>query len=122
MNHFFKVFFAGLVILTCSCSTEIPPEKHRVLTIHSRPGETVKPDASKSFDPDDNEIRFNWYRSKEADSYPGDVVIEKPENALQSIVVPSDIKDYDIHLLLEVRDNGTPDLVTYRRVIIRQED
>jgi hypothetical protein len=34
------------------------------------------------------------------------------------MVVPDDLGARSIHLVLEVRDDGSPELVAYRRVII----
>ncbi|MDD4226500.1 MAG: DUF1593 domain-containing protein [Mariniphaga sp.] len=95
---------------------------NRILTIQAKPGEKIKLDASKSFDPDGNDIRFNWFRYKAADSFQGELEISSPENAMQTVMVPSNLAGQEIHLVLEVRDNGTPDLVSYRRVIIKNKD
>lgn len=97
-------------------------KSNRILTIQAKPGEKIKLDASKSFDPDGDEIRFNWFRYTEADSFSGEFEISNPKDAVQSVVVPSDLAGEDIHLVLEVRDNGTPDLVAYRRVIIKNSN
>jgi hypothetical protein len=92
---------------------------NRILMVQARPGEEIRLNASGSHDPDDDEITFRWFRYDEADSYAGDFEIEQPTQAVQNFVVPSDLGDGDIHLVLEVRDNGIPDLVAYRRVIIQ---
>jgi hypothetical protein len=92
---------------------------NRILTVQARPGEEIRLNASGSHDPDDDEITFRWFRYDEADSYAGDFEIEQSTQAVQNFVVPSDLGDGDIHLVLEVRDNGIPDLVAYRRVIIQ---
>jgi len=36
----------------------------------------------------------------------------------QTVMVPSDALDKEIHVILEVKDNGSPNLTSYRRVII----
>lgn len=93
-------------------------KSNRILTIQTKPGEEIRLDASQSFDPDGDQISYNWFRYDQADTYRGDVEINNIGEAVQSIVVPSDLSGDDIHLVLEVRDNGSPDLVTYRRIII----
>lgn len=92
--------------------------KH-IITVQAKPEEEITLDASKSFDPDGDKIQFNWFRYREADSYSGDFEIDNPGGEVQTIVVPSDLKEEEIHLVLEVRDKGTPGLAAYRRVIIR---
>jgi hypothetical protein len=40
---------------------------------------------------------------------------------VQTITLPPEIGDKKIHLVLEVHDNGSPSLVTYRRVILSRK-
>ncbi len=94
-------------------------KSNRILSLNVQPGEEVKLDASKSFDPDGDEIHYNWFRYDEADSYLGSFEISNPEDALQAFIVPDDIASGNIHLVLEVHDAGSPDLVAYRRVILK---
>ena len=54
----------------------------------------------------------------EGDSYEGSFEITSPDEARQIIKVPEDLTDKNIHLVLEVRDDGNPGLVSYRRIII----
>lgn len=95
-------------------------KSNRIMTIVAKPGEKIKLDASRSFDPDGDQISFNWFRYEEADSYEGEFVIENPAEAAQTITIPNDLGTNDLHIVLEVRDNGIPELVNYRRVIIDQ--
>ncbi len=94
-------------------------KSNRILTIQAKPGEEIRLDASRSYDPDGDDIRFNWFRYEEADACEGDIKMSKSDEAVLSVVTPSGLSGNDIHLVLEVRDNGIPDLVTYRRIIIR---
>ncbi|MGF1587190.1 MAG: nucleoside hydrolase-like domain-containing protein [Bacteroidales bacterium] len=91
---------------------------NRIIRLSARPGQSITLDASASHDPDGDEIRFNWFRYHEADSYPGGYELADPASPVQNITVPEDIGTSEIHLVLEVRDNGAPPLVSYRRVII----
>jgi hypothetical protein len=91
---------------------------NKTLQIQGRPGSKITLDASRSSDPDGNKLSFNWYQYKEAGNYEGNIAITTPTAALQSITLPQNIGNTQIHLILEVHDNGTPALVTYRRIIL----
>ncbi len=91
---------------------------NRIIHLSAEPGQSITLDASDSYDPDGDEIMFNWFRYREADSYTGDLEPEDAASPVQLITVPGDIGIHEIHLVLEIRDNGTPPLVSYRRVII----
>ena len=91
---------------------------NRIIRLKANPGDVVSLDASGSFDPDGDELAFHWFRYEAADSYNGTLEIGDPANALQQITVPDDMGNANIHMVLEVTDNGKPQLVTYRRVIL----
>jgi hypothetical protein len=93
-------------------------KSNRILQVLGKPGEEIMLDASKSFDPDGDEITFNWFRYNEADSYEGRFALGKTDEPVKMVKVPADLEDKNIHIVLEVRDNGTPELVRYRRIII----
>jgi hypothetical protein len=90
-----------------------------IIRLKGKPGERITLDASRSYDPDKDRLSFNWFRYPLADNYQGELIINNPEIAVQHITIPDDLaEDQSLHLILEVRDTGSPDLVTYRRVII----
>lgn len=90
-----------------------------VIRMAVQPAERIQLDAAGSYDPLGGDIHFNWFQYAEADSYPEAVQIENASSAKQVFEVPSDAADTDIHLVLEVRDHGDPELVSYRRVILQ---
>ncbi len=94
---------------------------NKIIRLKESPGETITLDASGSFDPDGDEISFHWFRYETADSYTGEFEISDHEDAVQKMVVPQDMNDSNIHIVLEVKDHGDPQLVVYRRVIIEAE-
>ncbi|WP_308992170.1 nucleoside hydrolase-like domain-containing protein [Mariniflexile litorale] len=87
-------------------------------TITVKSGKKVKLDASKSYDPDGNNITFNWWIYKDAGSYDGLVKLQDSDKGVSSFVAPKVNKAENIHIILEVRDNGDPALVSYKRMII----
>jgi len=91
---------------------------NKIISLYAKPGKSITLDATKSSDPDRNVLTFKWFRYDEADTYDGSFKLIDPTNPFQKLIVPSDLNDKNIHLVLEVRDNGTPELVVYRRVII----
>ncbi|WP_435355402.1 nucleoside hydrolase-like domain-containing protein [Emticicia sp. SJ17W-69] len=70
-------------------------------------------------DPDGNTLSYHWWQYEEVDTYNGKISIENADKKKASFKVPSDIKKGEtIHLILEVKDNGTPQLTRYQRVIV----
>jgi hypothetical protein len=90
-----------------------------VQTIKAKPGKTIKLDASKSFDPNGDNLNFNWFVYHEAGIYNGNFNIRDPSSDKQMMVIPGDIRGKEIHVILEVKDNGSPGLVSYRRFILK---
>lgn len=93
-----------------------------IISLKGKPGETLTLDASASSDPDGDKLAFNWFRYDAADSYSGDFAISDPASPVLTIVIPTDINSTNIHIVLEVKDNGYPPLVSYRRIIILAEN
>ncbi|CAN5296317.1 hypothetical protein BH23BAC1_BH23BAC1_41940 [soil metagenome] len=91
---------------------------NKILKINSPANKTIKLNAEGSHDPDGDKISYRWFYYKEASSYPKEFTISNPDAAQQELKLPKDISDKNIHLILEVKDNGSPELVSYRRVIL----
>lgn len=84
------------------------------------PGEKVILDASESYDPDGDDITFRWYVYKEPGTYKKEIVILNADMAKAELQVPGDAENEEIHVILEVRDNGKLlPLKAYRRIILR---
>ena len=94
-------------------------KSNEIITLFAKPGKSITLDATKSSDPDRNNLTFKWFRYDEADTYDGSIELIDPTNPFQKLIVPSDLNEKTVHFVLEVRDNGTPELVSYRRVIIK---
>jgi hypothetical protein len=52
-------------------------------------------------------------------TYTGDFLVPNPDQPSQELTIPEDLGTENIHLILEVTDNGEPALVRYRRVILQ---
>lgn len=83
-------------------------------------GETVMLAASAA-DPDGNKLACKWWQYADADSAAGNVTIANSESWDDaSFVVPNE-SGKQVHIILEVTDNGAPPLVRYQRVIFQIE-
>ena len=91
-----------------------------VLTINAVAGQPVSLSAAGSSDPDGNELQFQWIAYPEAD-------YRVPLQPLpQATVSGAGNQDATVtvdtpgvfHVILAVTDNGTPNLTSYRRVIL----
>lgn len=86
------------------------------LTRDVRPGETVKVTATAT-DPDGDKLTFRWWQYCEADSATASVTLGGSDSSDQaSFIVPNE-PGKQLHIILQVTDNGTPPLTGYQRVI-----
>jgi Protein of unknown function (DUF1593) len=81
-------------------------------------GQKIVLNAEGTIDPDGNNLTYKWWQYKEAGTYDGQITISNPAKAKASFTVPKVDGQKTIHIILEVRDNGTPALVSYKRIII----
>ena len=89
------------------------------LNITAKPGKRIKLDASKSSDPDGDQLNFRWWQYAEAGSYKGNVALDGSDQAHASFIIPADAKSGDtLHFICDVTDNGTPALTRYQRVVV----
>ena len=79
-------------------------------------GETVKL-AATATDPDGNKLTYKWWQYADADSANATVTIAKSDSLDQASFVAPDEPGKQVHIILEVTDNGSPPLVGYQRVI-----
>jgi hypothetical protein len=84
-------------------------------------GEYIKLDASKSFDPDGNQLRYKWWVIPEAGTYTGEIKISKSDLSIATVSVPSNAAGKNFHVICEVTDDGAHNLTSYRRIILKPE-
>ena len=81
-------------------------------------GKKILLSAKGSRDPDKDELSFNWFVYKEAGNFTGEIVLENPSEKEIAFSMPKLGAGQELHIILEVKDNGTPSLSSYRRVIL----
>ncbi len=90
-----------------------------ILRLSARAGENVELSAAGSSDPDGDDLEFTWLVYPEAGTYEGRVKLRGVDADTTHLTVPSDAAGTEIHVILEVRDDGSPPLTSFRRVVIR---
>jgi hypothetical protein len=87
-----------------------------VISITAKPGQLVKLSAKGSSDPDGDKVTGRWFQYLEAGTCSHvDLRGKNTENV--SFLVP-DEPGKTLHMILELRDNGKPNLFSYRRVVV----
>lgn len=84
------------------------------------PGQTVTLDATPSSDPDGNTLIFNWWQYADVDSSTNKVTIANSSSMNNaSFIVPAAVNQIgkQMHIILQVTDNGAPPLTSYQRII-----
>ena len=69
-------------------------------------------------DPDGNSISYKWSFYDDPSSYDGSVSITNETSSKATIEIPENSGGKNIHIILEIYDNGSPNLYAYRRMII----
>ncbi|KAJ9668654.1 hypothetical protein H2201_001296 [Coniosporium apollinis] len=112
------------------------------LHIEQEAGSTIVLDASSTYDPDeDDKLTFNWFHYREpsatqwwveaevaelgikrldSEGRKVEVQLPGPEKCAVELMSRKAVpRGQLLHLILEVKDNGTPPLTSYRRVLIQ---
>ncbi|KAH8655329.1 cellulose-binding protein [Xylariales sp. PMI_506] len=114
------------------------------LEVDAEAGSSFRLDASGTYDPDGDELTFTWYQYDEptmdvwsVHKWAGQLRIEaaSPNSDMVDVYIPTakeccfEFKTWkpvalgqSLHLILEVKDNGTPSLTTYKRIIIQTKN
>jgi hypothetical protein len=92
--------------------------------INAKPGEEVILNAKKVTDPDGDKISYTWWHYHFAgdNPYHKKIVIDNKNSKKASVIIPNDALGKDLHIILEVIDNGVPPLKSYHRLIISVRD
>ena len=74
--------------------------------------------AAGSSDPDGDRLSYEWMPYPEAGTYRGRLEITDPGKEEARLTAPRVEGPQEAHVILKVRDDGTPPLTRYRRVRI----
>lgn len=88
-----------------------------ILKMKAKQGQKLEVDASESYDPDGDKIRYNWWIYNEISA--AGAGLENSDQAVVRVQIPESSAGKEIHLILEVTDDGTPQLTSYRRVVLQ---
>jgi hypothetical protein len=94
-------------------------ETKNILYVDAAEGDTLTFSAMESYDPDGGRLEFTWWTYPEAGSNLHCPMIEDNISPEVSFIVPYGEAGADLHLICEVKDNGSPPLTDYRRIVIR---
>lgn len=89
-----------------------------VLTKKVSANSTIELSALGSIDPDGDELTYSWSFYNEPSSYDGSVTIQNSSSASAKLKIPGDAAGKNIHIILEIYDDGEPNLHAYRRLIL----
>ena len=92
-----------------------------VANLRAKSGETIELSAAGTSDPDKDKLSYQWFIYSEAGNYNGTINIRNNTEKEASFIAPKVNQVRKIHIILEVKDNGEPNLYSYRRIIITVE-
>jgi hypothetical protein len=83
-------------------------------------GESITLDASGSSDPDGDQITHRWFHYEEVEGFriPKKVTLADAGSSRVTVTVDEAKPGVRVHLILETKDDGSPPLYAYRRVIL----
>ena len=92
-----------------------------VVKLTVKAGQIVKLSAAGTYDPDGDAISYNWFIYREAGNFSGQVNLQNSKSQQASLTAPAVDQTREIHVILELKDNGEPNLYSYRRVVVTVE-
>jgi hypothetical protein len=81
-------------------------------------GQRVGLSAAGTYDPDGDELSYHWFVYREAGTYAGTVDIQNSTSQEANFIAPEVTESKEIHVILELKDDGEPSLYSYRRVVV----
>lgn len=93
-------------------------QSRKVLEVNAEAGSSLELNAKGSTDPDGHSLSYSWSFYDEPSSYDGSVTIQNGTSPVATLEVPQQAADKTIHIILEIHDDGEPNLYAYRRLIV----
>ncbi|QRK11284.1 DUF1593 domain-containing protein [Archangium violaceum] len=90
----------------------------QIIHLSAVSGSTVSLSALGSSDPDGDTLSYQWFQYREAGTYSGAVTLSGGTSREASFTAPTVTSPATVHIILTVRDNGSPQLTSYRRVVV----
>jgi hypothetical protein len=90
----------------------------KVLSIRATGGSTVKLSAEGTSDPDKNRVKVSWWIYPEAGTLKAKAALSASEGLTTSVRLPEITQPGSVHVILQVKDDGSPRLWAYRRAVI----
>jgi len=84
------------------------------------PGTVLPLDASASSDIDGNKLSYRYWVYSAPGTYKGSInmTMDSLDSPKVYVNIPEDASGKNFHIILEVTDNGTPALTSYRRIVV----
>ncbi|MCA9068854.1 MAG: DUF1593 domain-containing protein, partial [Planctomycetaceae bacterium] len=92
---------------------------NKVFHLKAKPGELVHLSAAGCNDPDRDELQARWFVYPEPGTFAGSLELATVDKLATSFTAPNVTQPLTLHIILEVRDDGTPNLRTYRRAVVQ---
>lgn len=89
-----------------------------VMYVRAKRGQEIQLSAEGSYDPDKNKLAYTWFLYPEAGGYTGGLELSDTSKDALTFVMPGLNEGQSLHLICQVKDDGSPALFSYRRVII----
>lgn len=93
-----------------------------IVRLIARPGVDFTLSAKGSSDPDGDELTYRWFHYPEPGDDIEEITIENADKEEATWAPREEDKDRELHFILEVRDDGEPNLFAYRRVVVIVSD
>lgn len=89
-----------------------------IVFLTAKPGETVSLSADGSSDPDKDKFDITWFYYPEAGTVTNAVQLSAVRGPVTMFKTPDVKEKGTIHIILQLKDSGTPPLFAYRRAIV----
>jgi hypothetical protein len=81
-------------------------------------GDKVMLSANGTYDPDQDQLSYNWFVYREAGNFSGSLALGNSTKEEIQFSMPKLATGQELHIILEVKDKGTPSLFSYRRIVL----